>query len=273
MQPIHSLASERCWSIFFFISADKLSFCSSRSGTSSHIPALQVLKVGEQTSIDFILGELGRNFFVLICRQQRFDNREQDAVFLVNVISDARREAVGKKHKLRVVLRAERVFQTFDERALLIMLEQHMAQRPTLRLAGPRQLWEKRTLFLEVVLFVGKRAEKMQKAEDVVTVGLFTVLDMYRHLLENIEGAENDPVILHEKVCALHAEPPLTMRCQAPGFARRLPNADRPQILGVEWMGLVAPGASSDVLYKILPIGGESVAIVAKTSTKRSAAT
>jgi hypothetical protein len=58
-----------------------------------------------------------------------------------------------------------------------------------------------------MMVFVRKNPKKAQKRRSVIWVNSFRILPS-NDTLKNIERAENDFVILPEKICAFHREPP-----------------------------------------------------------------
>jgi hypothetical protein len=90
--------------------------------------------------------------------------------------------------ELRPLLCEQGVLDPFDERTLLIVLEEHLFHRSFGHDRNAPQLWKERALFLTLVVIVGKRAHKPQEAFDVIVLQSLMFFDTLCHLSQDIEG-------------------------------------------------------------------------------------
>jgi hypothetical protein len=129
----------------------------------------------------------------------------------LNVVSDSIHEAIRNEHEVGAFSGAQRVFQSFHERPLLIVFEQQVAQWASLGLARSHDFGKQNSFFFVVVVFVGKRPEKAQKRPGIFLIDSFTVFPFHEGL-KDIKRAKNDVVVLPQKVCAFHTDAPFGCR-------------------------------------------------------------
>jgi hypothetical protein len=89
-------------------------------------------------------------------------------------------------------------------------------------------------------MFVGKHPEKAQKRYGIVPIDSFTVVP-FDQRLKDIKTAENDFVVLPQKVCAFHAKAPFATASCGSGSAVattsfsvvfvQKPGAERPRLV------------------------------------------
>src|SRR5215813_4202181 len=170
----------------------------SRYACLPHVLPFQFPKLCQEKRRDLEFVESGNHLFVLVGRQRSFDNLEQDAVFFLDVRTNQIDEPAGKVDELRPFLSEERVLNRYNERAFLIVFEQHLAKGWIIYVLGSSQLREQSTLLLALVIIVGKRTQESKDRFDIIVFQCLMIFDAIRHLLENVERAQNGLVVLSE---------------------------------------------------------------------------
>ena len=90
------------------------------------------------------------------------------------------------------------ILDSLDERALLIVLEQHLLHRAFGGIQNAPQHGQESAFLLRLVVVVAKRAQKSQEDFDVIVLQRLMVFGALCHFLQHIQSTQKDFVFLSE---------------------------------------------------------------------------